>query len=139
MIPINYLAVFVAALISMVLGFLWYGPIFGKPWIALMKFTQEDIEKAKQKGMTKEYLLMMVSALVMAFVLAHNVLFGGVYLEMTGWAAGVQAGIWNWLGFVVPITLSGVLWEGKPWKLWMLNAGYYLVSLVVMGIILASW
>lgn len=50
-----------------------------------------------------------------------------------------MVGFWNWLGFVAPVTLGGVLWEGKPWKLWGLNNGYQLLSLLVMGVILALW
>ena len=53
--------------------------------------------------------------------------------------AGLQGGFWNWLGFVMPVTLGIVLWEGKSWKLFGINAGYYLVSLPIMGVILAMW
>lgn len=41
--------------------------------------------------------------------------------------------------FIAPVTLGVVLWEGKPWKLWVLNNGYQLLSLLVMGVILAIW
>lgn len=50
-----------------------------------------------------------------------------------------MAGFWNWLGFVAPVTLGAVLWEGKHWKLWFLNNGYYLVTLLLMGAVLALW
>ncbi|MBI3341870.1 DUF1761 domain-containing protein, partial [Candidatus Curtissbacteria bacterium] len=33
---INYMAVVAAAVVNMVLGFLWYGPLFGKPWMKMM-------------------------------------------------------------------------------------------------------
>lgn len=139
MIPINYGAVVVAALANVVLGFLWYGPLFGKTWIRMMGFTRESMEAAKARGMGKSYLLMTIGALVMSYVMAHSVEFGSSYLNMTGAWAGAQAGFWNWLGFIAPITLGTVLWEGKPWKLWVLNAGYYLVALLVMGAILGIW
>lgn len=47
-----------------------------------------------------------------------------------------MAGFWNWLGFIAPVTLGVVLWEGKPWKLWVLHNAYYLLALLVMGVIL---
>lgn len=138
-VPINYLAVGGAAVASMVIGFLWYGPIFGKKWIALMGFTQEQISAAKKKGMAKQYALMFVGSLAMAYVLAHALVFASAYLKTSGVSAGLMTGFWNWLGFVAPVTLGSVLWEGKSPKLWVLNNGYYLVSLLAMGVILALW
>ena len=137
-VPINYLAVVLAMVASMVIGFLWYGPLFGKTWIALMGFSQAQMEKAKAAGMGKQLGLMAVGSLVMSFVLAHALVFASAYLNASGVSAGLMAGFWNWLGFIAPVTLGSVLWEGKPWKLWLLNNGYHLVTLCVMGVILAE-
>ncbi len=138
-VPINYLAVLVSTVAAMVVGFLWYGPLFGKPWMELSVFTQEKMEAAKAKGMGKSYFLMIIGALVMSYVLAHALIFASAYLHVEGIVAGLTAGFWNWLGFIAPVTLGTVIWEGKPWKLWFINAGYYLVALLVMGVILAVW
>jgi hypothetical protein len=139
MVPINYLAVLVAAVAAFILGWLWYGPLFGKPWVALMKITPEQMAEGQKKGMAKPYTIMFIGTLVMSFVLAHALVFAAAYMNVGGFSAGLQAGFWNWLGFIVPVMLGGVLWEGKPWKLWWINVGYYLVSLLVMGIILGVW
>lgn len=139
MVPINYLAVIASAVVMMGLGFLWYGPIFGKQWIALMGWTPEQVAAGMQKSMTKNYVIMALGALIMSFVLAHSIVFAGSYLNVTGVSAGLQAGFWNWLGFIAPVTVGTVLWDGKPWKLWFLNAGYYLVGLLLIGVLLAVW
>lgn len=136
---INYLAVIAATVLSIVLGFLWYGPVFGKKWIALMKFSEADMKKAKEAGMGKNYALMAISSFVMAYVLAHSVAYGSAFYEISGASAGAMAGFWSWFGFIAPVTLSSVLWEGKSWSLWVLNNGYYVVSLVLMGILLSVW
>jgi hypothetical protein len=138
-VPINYVAVLAAAVVSMVVGFLWYGPLFGKMWIKGMGWTKADMEKAKKKGMAKQYGLMFVGSLVMAYVLAHATVFAAAYTHMMGVPAGLMSGLWNWLGFVAPVTLGSVLWEGKSWKMWALNNGYYLVTLLAMGVVLAVW
>lgn len=138
-VPINYLAVVVAAAASMVIGFLWYGPLFGKQWMALSGMSQEKLNAAKGRGMSKYYALAFVGSLVMSYVLAHALIFASVYLNVTGVASGLMAGFWNWLGFVAPVTLGGVLWEGKPWKLWALNNSYHLATLLLMGVILSLW
>ena len=133
---INYLAVLAAAAASIVLGFLWYGPLFGKQWIALMNFDKKKMEEAKKKGMPKQtWVLMILGTLVTSYVLAHFV----DYLDAVNISGALTAAFWIWLGFVATVILGGVLWEGKPWKLYFLNAAYYLVNLAVMASILAVW
>ena len=139
MVPVNYLAVLGAAVLSMTLGYLWYGPLFGKQWMKLMGWTKEGMKGMKNSEMSKMYGLQFVGSLVMAFVLAHALIFASSYLHVSGVSAGLQTGFWNWLGFVAPVTMVGVLWEGKSWKLWFLNNSYYLVSLCAMGVLLALW
>lgn len=139
MVPINYLAVAVGAVFSVVLGFLWYGPLFGKQWIRLSGMTDEQLANAKASGMKKEFGIVILTSFLMTYVLAHALVFASSYLHVEGVQAGLTAGFWNWLGFIVPVTISPVLWEKKPWKLWFLNIGYYLVLLSCVGVLLAVW
>jgi hypothetical protein len=76
-----------------------------------------------------------VATLVMAFVLAHFV----DYVEATTIGAAAQLAFWVWLGFSAPLLLGSFLWEGRPLRLWVLNAAYRLVELIVMAAILAVW
>ena len=139
MIPIHYLAVVGGAIASMIIGFVWYGPLFGKSWLILSGITPEQMEKASKQGMSSSYLISFLGSLLMSYVLAHALIFASTYLQVQGIQAGLTAGFWNWLGFIMPVTLGSVLWEKKPWKLWIINNGYYLVTLLVMGSILALW
>ncbi|MBX4200934.1 DUF1761 domain-containing protein [Candidatus Parcubacteria bacterium] len=137
---VNYLAVVVAAVANMALGFVWYGPLFGKKWMSLMGKTSADIDAQKTKSpMWKGYAIAFAGSLVMAFVLSHFLTFASFYTDSSGIAAGLMVGFWSWLGFVAPVTLGSVLWEGKSWNLWILVNGYYLVSALIMGSILALW
>ncbi len=138
-VPINYMAVIVAAVANMVIGFLWYGPLFGKTWMKLSGINPGKIDSAKASGMGKNYALAFGGSLVMSYVLAHALVFAAAYFEMGGVPAGLMSGFWNWLGFIAPVTLGTVLWEGKSWKLWLLMNGYYLVTLLLMGTILSVW
>ena len=85
--------------------------------------------------MGKTYVIMVIGTLVTSYVLAHFV----DYLDATNIAGALAAAFWIWLGFVATVILGGVLWEGKPWKLYFLNAAYYLVNLAVIAVILALW
>jgi len=122
---INYWAVLVAGIVAMVIGFLWYGPIFGKSWMKLMGMNAESM-KGKKNGMGGKYLVMFIGTLIAACVLAD-------------WVDGVQGGFWVWLGFYATQQIGSVLWEGRSTKLFTLNTLHSLVSLVVVGAILASW
>jgi hypothetical protein len=140
MVPVNYWAVVASAIVMMILGALWYGPLFGKEWMRLMGMKGSDKMDDKMKqAMMRSYGLMALGALAMSFVLAHAVIYAESYLGTSGIWGGVQAGFWNWLGFVAPVTLGTVLWEGKPWKLWFINVGYYFVGLPVIGVLLSIW
>jgi len=144
MVPVNYWAILVCGVASMILGFLWYGPLFGKMWMGYMGIDPSEMEKmrndpAAKRAMYRSYLLAFIGALLMAFVLAHALIFAASYMNVSGVSAGLQAAFWNWLGFIAPVTLGGVLWERKPWGWWILMNAYYLVQLIIMGLILALW
>mgnify|MGYP001611288200 CR=1 FL=1 len=134
-VSINYLAVLIAAIASMVIGFLWYGPLFGKKWMQLMNFDKKKIDEAKKKGMGKIYALAFLTTLIMSYVLAHFV----DYVEAKTIADGIVLGFWVWIGFLATTQIGSVLWEGKPVKLYLINTLHYLVSLAVNGAILAVW
>lgn len=140
-VPVNYWAVLACGVVSMVLGFLWYGFLFGKTWIRMMGWDPND--KARMEAMKKEanksYIFAFIGSLVMAYILAHALVFAQSYLKTEGVSAGLQTGFWNWLGFIAPVTLGSVLWEGKSWKLWSFNNAYHLIQLLIFGVILAVW
>ncbi len=137
---INYWAVLVAAVVNMVVGFLWYGPLFGKTWLKLVGIPHDEaVKMASSKGMSKRYFIAFVGAFLIALTLDHWIIFAGAYLNISGAWTGLNAAFWIWLGFFAPVTATAWLWEGKPAKLWCFNASYYLVVLGIMGAILAAW
>ena len=139
MIEINYLAVGVAGVVSFVLGGLWYGPVFGKTWIGLSGMTPEQMLEAKKKSMLKSYILTFVGSLFMAGVLSQSIIYAIGFLQKSGLSVGVSVAFCSWLGFIAPVTLGKVLWENKPWKFWLIDNGYYLISLLLMASIITFW
>lgn len=134
--PVNYFAVVTAAFSSMVLGSLWYGPLFGKLW---MKLSGHKMNSGGKNNMGMLYGIAAVGAFVEAYILSHVLVFASSYMDTSGVSAGLSSGFWMWLGFVATVTLGNVLWYGQSWKLWFLVNSYYLTSLLVMGAILAVW
>ena len=136
-VEVNYLAILVAGVASMGVGFLWYGPmLFGKPWMKLMGYTAESMEKAK-KEMGKTYAMSFVVTLVMAYVLSHVMTLSQNFFHYGRLETGLMTAFWMWLGFVMPVQATDVLFGGKRKKLVAINTGYQLASLLVMGIVIS--
>ncbi|MBI2448917.1 DUF1761 domain-containing protein [Candidatus Pacearchaeota archaeon] len=134
-VDINYLAVLVAGIVSMVLGSLWYSPVlFGNAWMRAGGLTKEMMNETKKKGMAWRYILAFIGSLLIAYVLAHFV----DYTQSASFTDGMLTGFWTWLGFMVPVMVGSVLWEGKTWGFYIINVLYQLVSLLIMGGILAA-
>jgi hypothetical protein len=135
---LNWLAILVAAISTMVVGFLWYSPLFfAKPWMREMGYDLND--KARMEEMKKSsgpaYGGSFVASLVSAFVLAlflHWLRNYTVYF-------GLMVGFHVWLGFVATVQFTGALFMKQSMKLFAINTGYQLVCYLVMGAILAAW
>lgn len=136
-ITVNYLAILVAGVASMAVGFLWYGPmLFAKPWMKLMGYTQESMKDTKKK-MGKTYAISFVVSLVMAYVLAHVMGLSENFFHYSRISTGLTTAFWMWLGFIMPVQMTEVLFGGKKWKLFGINTGYQLVSLLAMSVVIA--
>ena len=127
---INLLAVFIAGITNMVIGMIWYGPLFGRRWMTLMKFNEKELNKAKENDMTVKYVLAFLASLLMAIGLAYAVKTS---------PEGILIAFWIWLTFISTVLLNGVLWEGKPVRLYLINIAYHLVSLLAMAAIITLW
>ena len=132
-VDINYLAVLVCGLISMVTGFLWYGPLFGKAWMKAVGKTEEELKENFNPG--KTYTLSVISSLITALALAYLLSLTEANTIMDA----LRVAITGWLGFVAAVFYLNSLYEGKTIGLVAINTGYQLVNLVVYGIILALW
>ena len=135
---VNLLSVLVAAIATMVLGFLWYSPIlFARPWMVLMGYDPNDKAKLDEmrKSAGKTYALSFLASLASAFVLAKIIDVASVSSVLYG----MKYGFAIWLGFVTTVQLTGALFGRQPFKLFLINTGYQLVCYLAMGAILASW
>lgn len=142
MFEINWLAILVSVLASMALGGIWYGPLFGKVWMRGLGIDPKNTEQVNKmkKGAGLAYAQQFLGSLLAVYVLAHILWAFGVALpDTTGWQAGVMGGFWCWLGFVLPVKYGDKLWGGKSLKFVSVDLSYYLVNLVVAGIILSVW
>jgi len=134
-VDINYLAVLLAGVSSMVVGAIWYSrSVFGEVWMKLAKVKMGNnvsvMDNVRLFGLT------FLASLVMAYVLAHvtflsNDFFGGSFLS-----SALTTAFWLWLGFTAVRFLTHDLFEGRPMKLTLLSAGNELATVMVMALVI---
>ncbi len=121
-----------AGITNVIIGMIWYNPrVFGAAWMRMSGISPEALERGK-KRMPLMIVLGLLSSLIIAYVMSYFALAWGVF----DWIGAVELGFWCWAGFVAPVLLSIVLWETKPFTLYLINAGYWLVSFIAMALIL---
>lgn len=129
---VNGWAILVAAIITVIIGSLWYSSIvFGKVWLSLTGLKEEDVKK--NFGWT--ILGGFISALVLNYVLAIFV----YSTNADNFPEGVLVGFLAWLGFIATTYFAGFLWEKRPFNLFLLHSGHMLLILLINGGILAFW
>jgi hypothetical protein len=129
---VNYIAVVVAAVVALVIGFIWYSPrVFGNRWMAYLGTTQAQLGNPGPTGMAVGVVASLINAWVLA-LLSLNL--GGKSLT-----DGVMLGVLAWLGFMATITAAQISFEKKPWGLWILNNAHNLLVQVIMAAIVTAW
>jgi uncharacterized protein DUF1761 len=129
---INYWALVVATVVKIFIGMVWYSPkLFGKQWIQLVNCTPDEMKARMPKLLLGDF----VSTFIMAFVLVHAVHYAGANSA----ALGAAVGFFNWLGFVLVTLFASTAYEKRPWRLFLINNGFQLISLLAMGAIVAAW
>jgi len=125
---VNWLAIIIAAVANMVLGFLWYGTwAFGKSWISLSGRTMgEGMQQGPLYGLTA------VAAAVQAITMSW---FVGQTGANSG-SAGAIVGLYVGLGFVATAMFAEVLFAGRHPRLYAITAGYSVVAAILQGAII---
>ncbi len=130
MAAINWLAVIAASVVGFAIGFVWYGPLFGKSWMASVGMTEEDAQKG---NMAKIFGFTFVFQFIMAYWLA--MFFGGEVSAQEGAFYGFLTGF-GWVAMAIGVN---ALYEQKSWKYIFINGGFWSVVFTLMGLIIGGW
>ncbi|MEZ4929914.1 MAG: DUF1761 domain-containing protein [Chitinophagales bacterium] len=165
----NFLAVFVAALIPMVFGFIWYHPkVLGTVWMKANNFKEDDLKGGNMAiifGIS--FILSLLLAFYMNFITIHQTHIYSALMDMANVEAienintevgadyanmmakyghnfrtfkhGALHGFLASIFFMLPILGTNALFERKGWKYIAVNAGYWTVCLMIMGGIVCAW
>lgn len=157
---LNPIAILVAAVSALVVGFIWYNPkVFGKAWMVAAGMTDEKI---KGGNMIKIFGLALLFAFLLAMALPGIVihqmgafgLIGGdegnalpsYFVFLADYAGafrtfkhGAFHGVLTGILIALPIIGTNALFERKSAKYILINSGYWIVTLGVMGAIICGW
>lgn len=138
----NVLLILVCAVISMILGTLWYGPLFGKAWMRLIKvdpdcFTDPVKKKDAQKKAMPLYAIQFVLSIFQFWVLAQ-------FVDGWGILAAILSAVWIWLAFIMPTVAGSVMWGNndsrkEAWQKFFIQAGFQLVIFIAAAVIISIW
>ena len=138
-IPFNPLALLAATVAGFFLSYVWFTPLFGEPWAKEMGFDPKEVPPTPK--LIKSLLLTLVSVFLITLVLANNMAawtpstWGITGANLPKYAQALQAAFFTWLGFFLPNLLQGVAWEKRSWKLFAIDAGYYMTLLLALAFI----
>ncbi len=128
---INHIAVLVCAVMSLVIGGLWWSPLlFARPWQREVGLSDEQLKQmnpAKTFGIT----------FVLAYLAAYNLAFflgDGSTTWKWGIAAGLLAAFW-----AISMYIIISVFEQRSLKLMLINSGYIAVYFALIGFILGIW
>lgn len=139
---VTALTAIVGAVASMIIGFVWYGPLFGKKNLEVMgvpadkKFSAEE-----KKAMFKKMLPSYFANLAVAFIQFYALGFFAAFVGRLTIVGALIYGFFLWVGFIIPIEAGNAIWSGKTkklsWTMFFLSAGYQLVVMLVAALLWA--
>ena len=135
---VNFWAVAVGAVLSMVIGAIWYGPLFGKKWMEIIGVSgmDEETRKKMQKSAGPLYAVQFLLTLFQVLVLAH--LLAGSKME-----GGLVQSVCIWAAFIIPTLAGSVMWTNDTgrlkWSRFLIQGGYQLIMFVIYGLLIQYW
>lgn len=128
----NFWPIIVSALILWMLGAVWYSPaLFVKPWMAALGISPT----APKKGLAFGMVASLIGDLILAFFFWHVI----AWSHASTWGEGALVATIVWLGFFAAPNFPQGIYERRPPKLFLINNGYWLVGLLITGVLLAVW
>lgn len=128
---INWIAVVVAALLGFGIGALWYSPkVFGTAWVAELGKPVEQLGSPAQ-AMTVTFLTTLAGAVAVAWFMA--------VIPMVGWMPGLKLGLFIGVMLVGANQISDGAYQGRSWKVRLIDAGYRTVMFAVIGVVIGAW
>ncbi|HET6747485.1 MAG TPA: DUF1761 domain-containing protein [Candidatus Saccharimonadales bacterium] len=131
---VNWWAVILATLSSMVIGSIWYAkPVFGNAWMKMIGKSDKDLQK---NGTVKPILITLVVSFLTAYILAHVTFLSNHFFHNSFLQDALSTAFWLWLGFTAARIITHDVFEGRQWRLTLMTITHELVTILVMALII---
>jgi hypothetical protein len=130
-IDINVVAIISAAVAAMVVGWLWFGLLFRKPWTRLAALDERPAPKS-----AVIYPIALVVNLVGAFVLNYVASASQIANQNSLLEAALYSAVFLWVAFAAGRALITTVFEARSVKLFLINTGHDLVVMLVMAVVI---
>jgi ABC-type Fe3+ transport system permease subunit len=132
---VNWWAVILATLSSMIVGSIWYArPVFGKAWMKLAGISDKDMQK--KSNVATPIIITLVVSFLTAYILAHVTFLANHFFHNSFLQDALSTAFWLWLGFTAARVITHDVFEGRPWRLTFMTITHELVTIVVMALII---
>lgn len=128
----HILGIALAIVTNYAIGFLWYGPLFGKPWMKLNGITPPKPEEMKFSMMLPGLTASLFASFAQAAVLGRTF----EIVALANMSQAVLIAVIIWLPFTALSTVNSYAWGGKPVRLMFIDTFYTLASMCAMAAIL---
>ncbi len=126
---LNYIGIIAATIVAFVIGAAWYSPIlFAKPWMRENGFTDEDNQGNLIRMFGGSFVMLLIASYVLSLIIGDD----SSILE------GLRVGLSVGAAFVAAAFAVTYLFEKKSPTLFVINAGYHVVTFTVMGTIIGA-
>ncbi len=137
---VNWLAVILCLVISMVSGSIWYGPKTFYPVWRKGIGKSETGDPSAGIPMNLVWALTIFSSFIQALAFALLISYIGSFTPGgSTWLSGALIGFLVWLGFIAPTYMVNKLFAGHGFKVWAIEVGNHLINFVLFGVILGAW
>lgn len=132
---INYLAVLASAIAMFFLGAIWFSALFSKAWVDELTLHNVTIGEPTQEKILTNMAISFLKCVIIAFAaaclvsLTHSTTFG----------SGLLLGLIVAIGFSATAIADVFLWENRSIKLFLIDAGYQMLGVILVSIILSVW
>lgn len=134
----SLLPAIVCGLLAMGIGFVWYGPLFGKLWARVVGATEMDAKRRAemQKAAGPLYGVQFVLTVWQVWVVSR-------FLPGTSVAGDLHMSVFLWAGLLVPLIAGTAMWNNDSakisWTRFLLQAGYQLILFIVFALVFSAW
>lgn len=131
-----YLTVFTCTVLAIIVGSLWFGPVFGKRWMSLnnMCLDSDPVKQKEQmKAMYPVYIIQFLLSFFQVFILS-------IYIKAVPDFSGVENALILCAAFIIPTFAGAVMWSGDNKKValekFLLQAGNAILTMLIAGAVL---